>query len=569
MPNQLSVHRFVSWAALLSGIFFVSMLAFFFFNLGTTTSQYSVGGVTAPHQFFHNFMNGRLFQTSLYATKLAGDSVGFSYNPYAHLHTYAIHVYLTPFVFAPLWNLWPSLPWLYGVVFLVNYGGMALFAWKTLQYLSPQSFKIKMLAAIGLLMSSGFLFTFQQNAQLLMFSGPFALAAFYFLLTRQRAKFLLSLMLLCLTSEDAAMVAVTFCFYIYLFEKDARSYALLGGALAIAYLVLVLLIIQPAARSELVLSGSTTTMVVLKHILNFDPSAIGVMLIGFAPVLFFLPAFGIAYLLFGKPDISWVQIAALVLIAPLPHWGESAIVGASHHLMPVVVFTFAAFVFMLGRTTEIQSNAAALPGKKAAMLFCVSAIFVAGSLRVMISNLPEQMLLPLYNLAGKQEKAQKVERSLSERSGNRRAIDVVERIPKESSLVYLTNSSVEGFIAGRSDIWRFPDYYDLVDYLVLQPNAHQSFFSFPVKDNQSLAQALTNGRYVGTDNAEISEETVNAIVRHLVAQEKSHRVIVDEPEVVLLERIERHQMYSPPSTIGLGWVPNVFHSRGVAQEKNR
>ena len=544
------------------------MLAFFFFNLGTTTSQYSIGGVTAPYQFFHNFMNGRMFQTSLFASQSTGGSIGFSHNPYAYLHTYAIHVYLTPYLFVPMWSVWPNLPWLYGVVFLVNYGAMALFAWKTLSYLSPQSFRIKLLAAIGLLMASGFLFTFQQNAQLLMFSGPFALAAFYFLLTRQRAKFLLSLMLLCLTSEDAAMVAVTLCVYIYLFEKDARSYALQGGALAVAYLALVLLVIQPAARSELVLTGSTTTMVVLKHILNFDPSAIGMLLIGFAPVLFFLPAFGIAYLLFGKPDASWIQIAALVLIAPLPHWGESAIVGASHHLMPVVVFTFAAFILMLGRTADIQSNAA-LSGKKAALLLCVSAIFVAGSCRVMISNLPEQILLPLYKLAGKSQRVQQLEGSVVEQRSNRKLIAAVEKLPRNNSLVYLTNSSVEGFIAGRSDIWKFPDNYDLADYLVIQPNARQSFYSVVVKENQSLAETLATGKYVDFDDAYIPAEFAKAIVRDLVGEKRSHRVMVDEPEVVLLERIERHQMYSPPSTIGLGWVPNVFRSRGAAQEKNR
>jgi len=569
MPNQLSVNRFVSWTALLSGVFFVSMLAFFFFNLGTTTSQYSIGGVTAPHQFFHNFMNGRMFQTSLFASQSTGGSIGFSHNPYAYLHTYAIHVYLTPFLFAPLWSVWPNLPWLYGVVFLVNYGAMALFAWKTLRHLSPQSFRIKMLAASGLLMASGFLFTFQQNAQLLMFSGPFALAAFYFLLTRQRAGFLVSLMLLCLISEDAAMVAVTFCFYIYLFEKDARSYALQGGTLAIAYLALVLVVIQPAARSELVLTGSTTTMVVLKHILNFDPSAIGALLIGFAPVLFFLPAFGIAYLLFGKPDISWAQIAGLALIAPLPHWGESAIVGASHHLMPVVVFTFAAFTLMLGRTADIQSGAAVLSGKKAVLLLCVSAIFVAGSFRVMISNLPEPVLLPLYKLAGKAQRVQQLEGSVADQASNRKLIAAVEKLPRTNSLVYLTNSSVEGFIAGRSDIWKFPDNYDLADYLVIQPDARRSFYSVAVKENQSLAEALAGGKYVDDDNAYISRELVKAIVRDLVVEKKSHRVMVDEPELVILERIERHQMYNPPSTIGFGWVPNVFRSRGAAQEKNR
>ncbi len=545
------------------------MLAFFFLNLGTTTSAYSIGGVTAPHQFFYNFMNGRMFQTSLFASQLAGDSVGFSHNPYAYLHTYAIHVYLTPFLFAPLWNLWPTLAWLYGLVVLVNYGAMGLFAWKTLRFLSPQSFRIKMLAAIGVLMSSGFLFTFQQNAQLILFGGPFVLAAFYFLLTRQKARFLVSMMLWCLTSEDAAMVAVTFSVYIYLFEKDARSYALLGGALAIVYLALVLLVIQPAARSELVLTGSTTTMLVLKHILHLDPSAIGTILMGLAPVLFFLPAFGITYVLFGKPDISWIQLAGLAVIAPLPHWGECVVVGAGHHLMPVIMFTFAAFVLMLGRTAEIQPDGTAVSGKRMAMLLCLLAIFVAGSFRVMITNLPDQILLPLSMLAGKSQKVQRLQENAREQKSNQKLIAAVESLPGSASLAYLTNSSVEGFIAGRSDIWKFPDNYDLADYLVIQPNARQSFYSMDIKENQGLVEAIANGKVAGLDDAYISEALVKTIVRDLVVGKKSHRVILDEPEVVLLERVQRHQMYIPPSTVGLGWLPNVFRSSGAASGKNR
>lgn len=554
--------------AVISGIYFVSMLALFYFNLSATTSHYSADGVAWPHQIFYNFINGRMFQTSLFAGQSTGSSVGFSHNPYAYLHTYAIHVNLTPLLFAPLWGLWPNLPWLYGVVFFVNYCAMALFAYKTLRQLSPQSFRIKMLAAMGLLMASGFLFTFQQYAQPLMFGGPFVLAACYFLLTRQRLGFLVSLMLWCLTSEDAAMVAVTFCIYIYLFEKDARGYAFQGGALAIVYLALVLLVIQPAARSELILTDSTTTIVVLKQILNFDSSAIGALPIGFAPVLFFFPAFGIVYLLFGKPDISWIQIAALALIAPLPHWGESAIVGASHHLMPVVIFTFAAFILMLGRTPDIQPRAAVLSRKKSALLLCASAIFMAGSFRVMISNLPEPVLLPLYKLAGKSQKVQQMEGSVERQRSNRKLIAAVERLPKTSSLVYLTNSSIEGFIAGRSDLWKFPDYHDLTDYLIIQPNARRSFDSVAVKENQSLAAMLAAGQHVDFNDVTISVEFAKAIIRDLVYEKKSHRVMVDEPDLVLLERVEKRQMYNPPTTIGLGWVLNMSRSRRELQEEN-
>ena len=358
MSNPLFVKRFVFWLALFASIFFVSMLAFFFFNLNTTTTIYSQGAFTAPYQSFYNFMHGRPFQTSLFA--FAGDSIGFSHNPYAYLHYYAIHVSLIPFLFAPLWSLWPNPFWLYGLVIIVNYFAMAIFAWKTLKYLSPHSATIKTMAALGALLSSGFIYTYFCHAQLLLFGGPFIFSAYYFLLTRQRAMFLLSMFFLCLVSEDAAMVAVTFAFYIYLLERDAKSYALQGGLLAITYLAIALFVIQAAARSHLTLTEANTTVKVIKLIFDLNSSMIIERIMGLAPALFFLPAFGIICLLFGKPNVSWTQVGGLILIAPLPHWGESAIAGAGHHLMPVVEFMFVSLVLVLGRTPDIQPKALTL-----------------------------------------------------------------------------------------------------------------------------------------------------------------------------------------------------------------
>lgn len=569
MPTYQFVRKFVLVAAVMASIFFFLMLYFFFSNLETTTSQYSAGGVSAPFQLFHNFMHGRPFQTSLFASEGAGQSVGFSYNPYAYLHIYAIHLYLTPFLFAPLWNLFPNLTWLYGLVMLVNYCAMAIFTWKTLKHLSPHTATIKTIFALAILLASGFLFTFQQNAQLLLFGGPFILAAYYFLLTRRRAMFTLSMALLCLISEDAAMVAVTFSAYVYIFERDVRSYAVRSGLFAVSYLAIVLLVIQPASRSHLVLTDLNTAAVVVKLISSLDPSMVRGLLIGLFPALFFIPAFGMIYLLFGKPGASWPQLGGVALIAPLPHWGESALVGASHHLLPVIDFMFIAFVLALGRTPEIQKVGNDLPRRKIVLLFVLVLIFLAGSLRIMISNLPEQILLPLYSYTGQEEKAKKMRVGVGERNGNRQIIEVVERIPPENSLVYLTNTSVEGFISGRSDIWRFPNYYDRADYLVIQPGAHQSFFSFPLAAGQDVSAAIAAGKSVESADVEISRESAMAIVRHLVEGERSHRVVVDAPGVVLLERINKQAMDSHPSTLGWGWVSNVFHSRKEAPGAGR
>lgn len=546
------INRYVMGLTILSGMFFALMLGFFFSQLGTASSDYSAGGVSATVQFFYNFLNDRPFQTTLYAID---ESIGFK-NPYAYLNTYAIHVNLTPFLFAPIWNLWPNITWLYGLVFLVNYASMAIFAWKTLKHLSPHSYKIKAFMAIGLVLSSGFLFTFQQNAQFLLLSGPFILGAYYFLQTRQKAMFVICMMLLCLISEDAAMVAVMFSLYVYLFERDARSFAYWAGTLSFVYLAAVLFVIQPIARAELNSTSSTTALVVIKQIADFNFD-LGTLLVGFAPVLFFAPAFVIAGLLFGKPGVSWAKIAGLVFIAPFPHWGQSAVVGATHHLLPVVVFVFAAFVTVLGRTPDIQPSARSFPKQSAILILGLTAIFWAASMRTLVSNLPEQILLPLYKLAGKNEKVKKLEQSIAERQGNQHVLEVVRRIPKENSLVFWTNGAIGGSIADRSDIWPFPHYYAAADYLVLQPGAGQAAFSFPTMGNLTFKESLAKGKALIAYEAMISEDSVDSIVRDLVAEKKSHRLVLREPGVVLLERVEKQALYIPSSTVGFGWIQNI------------
>lgn len=553
MPqSRVFIQQYVTGLTILSGIFFVLMLGFFFSQLGTASSDYSAGGVSATVQFFHNFLNNRPFQTTLYAID---ESIGFR-NPFAYLNTYAIHVNLTPFLFAPIWNLWPNLAWLNGLVFLVNYGSMAIFAWKMLKVLSPHSYKFKAFAAMGLVLSSGFLFTFQQNAQFLLLSTPFILGACYFLQTRQKAMFVICILLLCLISEDAAMVAVMFSLYVYLFERDARSFAYWAGALSFAYLAAVLFVIQPIARAELNSTSSTTAVVVIKQIADFNFD-LGTLLVGFAPVLFFVPAFVIAGLLFGKPDVSWAKIVGLALIAPFPHWGQSAVVGATHHLLPVVVFVFAAFVTVLGRTPDVQPGGRSFPKKSVILILGLTAIFWAASMRTLVSNLPEQILLPLYKLAGKNERVRKLEQGIAERQGNQHVLEVVRRIPKENSLVFWTNGAIGGIIADRSDIWPFPHYYGAADYLVLQPGARQASFSFPPMGNLTFKESLAKGKALVAYEAVISADSVGSIVRDLVVEKKSHRLVLKEPGIVLLERIDKKALFIPPSTVGFGWIQNI------------
>lgn len=554
MTSRQFTSRFVVCSLAIAAIFFAVMLGLFFWNLAGTTSEYSYGVVTIPHQLFYNFLNERMFQTSIFTSQFhyQVDSSGISFNPYAYIHSYVLHIYLTPFLFAPIWNLWPSLSWLYGTAFLVNYLGLVLFAWKYLKHLSPRTFPIKTAAALALLLASGFLFTFQQYAQLMLFGGPFILAAFYFLEVRKFGWFFLSVILVCLTSEDLAMVMATFSAYILIFEPKARRYAVASGLFAVTYLALLLLIVQPAARSELMLTKSTTTAKVVSHILHLFPMDCGNIFVGFTPLLYFFPAFGIVWLLFGKPNVSWWRVAGLVFLAPLPHWGECAVVGASHHLMPPIIFSFAALVLVLGSTPDESTPEFVFTKKRLLLLMGLCVVFILGSLRVLASNLPADFLRPVYRLVGRSEKAERIERSHSEKTSNRRVIEVVKGIPKNRSLVYFTNCSIEGFIVGRSDIWQFPDYYDTADYLVIQPGAREAFFTFSGEDD--LSNALAAKTIHEAKDGIITQKMAQNIVHSLVDEKKTHRIAVEEQGVILLERIQKQTIFVPPSTVGLGWL---------------
>lgn len=547
-----------------STLFVCAVAAGFFANLHSTLSDASTAGIAWTHQVFHNALHGRLFQSSLYASRAAGLSVGFSENPYPYIHTSVIHVSFTPYLFAPLWGLLPNLYWLYGLIFLVNYAGLSYFAWKLLQLRSPRTARAKTALAVALLLSSGFFFTLQQKAQLLLFCGPFILASYYFLLRERLAAFLAAILLLCMISEDAAMVAATFSLYLALCEPTRRRYALWAAVVSIAYLALVLLVIQPAARHELVLTESTTTALILKKVLRITPGQLLSLPLQLLPALGFLPAFGIVYLLYGRPAIPLRQLLGLILIAPLPHWGETVVVGAGHHLMPILAFLFLALVLMLGASRDAAPTKDRFASRRAWPLAALTALFLLLSLRAVASNIPAQIRLRLLTPGGPQAAAQQLRLRTDEETANRRTIAAIQRIAPRHSLVFLTNSSVEGFIAGRSDLWKFPDYYDRADFLVLQRHARHAFFAFQPLLGADLARVIQQGQSSPDDRAVITDAMVQALIDSLVLRARTHRLAADEPHVVVLERIRKEPMPVPPSTVGFGWLRNLSHLTDAA-----
>jgi len=258
------MRRYLTFLLPASILFAVFFYASFFWNFNSTLSLWSTGGFAWPHQMFHNFLHGRMFQSSLFADPfLAGGSVGFTHNPYAYINGSVIHINFTPYLFALIWSLFPTPAMIYGLIFSWNLLGGGLFSWLIIRKLSDKDTEEKTAFVIAVMLASGFLAILVQMAQFLLFAGPFMMAAYYFFLIRKRAAFVAAIAALCLVSEDSAMVAACFALYFAIFESEGRWYGAASALISIPYVLFLLVIIQPAARMDLTITSSTTTSLVL------------------------------------------------------------------------------------------------------------------------------------------------------------------------------------------------------------------------------------------------------------------------------------------------------------------
>lgn len=523
----------------------------FFRNFATTLSDWSGFGFTWTHQMFHNFLHGRALQSSLFATLDAGSSVGFTANPHAFIHADVIHVNFTPYLFTCLWALRPTPAAIYGLIFAWNLAAGAVLARSILRRAAPPEENARLMLALSVLAFGGLLAVLCQMGQMLLFAGPFMLGAYDAYLARRKWAFALWVLALALVSEDAAMVAACLGAHLFLLEDEGRPYGLAAAGLAVPYLLLLLVLVQPAARAELTLSGATTTAVVARKLFSLSSGPLIANLRSLMPLAPFVPAFALAACLFGVPDRrGLLRAAGLALIPALPHWGECVIVGGAHHLLPPWYGLFLALLSWL-RDARVPSPRAARWAVAAA------ALFLLAGLRVQAGHLPLRLRPTLLRLAGRADKAASLERSLAGAEGSNRAlIAAAAAIPAERSLVFLADNRAAGFLAGRSEVWDFPAFYDRADVLLVQKDALDANFLFVPREGVPLAEVLAaTKRGDGRDQA-VTPEMVAALRAALVGG-GTHRVAFEDAHVLLLERKARIPFEDPPTTRGWGWVRNV------------
>jgi len=487
-----------------------------------------------------------------------GSNMGYIGNPYAFINTHAIHVHYTPFLFSFLWALHPTLSALYGLIFIWNLAGGILFTWLIIKKLSPDDYRVKASVAIAALLGSGLLSVLKTLAQPLLYAGPFCLAAYYCLLGKRRFLFFLNVVLLCLVSEDAAMVAVTFGAYILFFEPESRSFAVDCLAFSVPYLLLALFVVQPAARAELIVSEGTTALAIVKYIFRMTLPVFLGNIKSMIPIFTLLPAFFISGAIFGLPEGRRLRaVAAMALLPALPHWGECVVVGGAHHTHPPFVFLYLALLLMIGWAPPVGKEWAAR--RVSAATAAATALFFLFSFRSMANNLPHSLQPPLYRLIGQPAKAEALERSMmmGEEKSNRAVISAARSLPPEASLVFWTNNRVAGFLVARPAVWEFPEHFDQADYLLIQKDATDLGYVIDPAPWPTLRERMKVVMREDQRNVAMTPVLWKTVADALL-REGTHKIAVENEHILLLQRKTPYEFPNSPTTSGFGWTHNLF-----------
>lgn len=532
----------------LLALFCVSAFAFtvyysaaFFVSLNSTISDFSWGDVSWINQAFYNFTHGRLLQTSIYC--YSGEGV--IHNPYSYSSQLAMHVNWFPYVFSVFYRLMPDINGLYAIVFLWDYLGFGYFTWKILKHLSPQGALVRFCFAASLFMAGSFMPIIRYKALFLLFSGPLIMALFYYLICRRRTAFLMTGALLCLVSEDAAMFAVCFSAYVFLFHRDQRDFACRLFCMAAAYLLLVVLIISPAAKYDLVLATKDASDIVIR----FKRLAAGEYPLFWRDLVpmrsFILGGFGMLLIMFPpRGRTEWAKIAGLVFVAPLTHWVIALAQGGGHHLLPVAAAAFSAMLLYLGSAGYENRTVKEAPAMAGAVLIGILLLRFNGGI-VRAGLIPPMSYARLASSDG-------------QIISNKAFLKAARAVPSTKSVCYWTNRGVEGFLSNRSDLWRFPRNFDQTDFLMIQKDATAGFYEVKTPLASDLHEMARGGSDFSTGaHTVVNQEAVTWIVNGLVKKAGTHIIAREDEHLLFLERKSASRIVMPEFSLGLGWAANI------------
>ncbi|MDD2806177.1 MAG: hypothetical protein PHV33_11530 [Elusimicrobiales bacterium] len=557
--------------------YFVYYLSAFYAFLGTTLTDFSWGDVSWVHQAFYNFVSDRPLQTSLYY--FSGDGVAGNLYPYAN--QLAMHLNLTPYLLSLPYKISPGLLTLYSTVIAFNVLGYPLFLFLILRHYGPRRFWYSYAALLAVLFSPWFIGLITYKCLFPLYQGVIILALHYAFLKENRPAFTAVALLLLLVSEDAALFMLGYAGCLAFFS-GRKFFPLAAAALAAFYTGLSAFVLHPIFKLDMLTSHKVPADVVVRlgkvfsGEASINPTDVGYYAGLTGAVL------AISMLLAGKPRGGALKMAlALVLVAPSAHWFITFVNGGGHHPMPVFTMLLIAAAVLLSSGEEEQG--AFVPVRRLLALPLFFYVFWLGlyALPSMAIDTgtdfsqsrtgikPRVRIFSAYRYT--------VENSSGVIASNRDTIAAVRAIPKDHSVVYWTNRTVEGFFVDRSDIWRFPSYYDRADFVVVQKNALAALFDLAPAvrpadlkwpDNSmlnisetpaaSFPALLSRGIQTSSwQKAPVSAEAV-ALLRKELSFPGGRYIIHSENENVLVfKRKVRYEFPMPKSSLGFGWLSSA------------
>lgn len=530
----MATPRFHARAALICAALALALAVFGFFqNLSTALTDYSWGDASYITQAFYNFTVGHPFQTSLYHNP--GHGVIENSAPYANQA--AIHINLTPFLFVPFFALRPDVYGLYALTTILVMLS-ALVAVLDLLRRSPSppgDVSVRRMIALALLLSSSLFRLAHYKGHWLLFATPFFLCMDAAARRKNIPAYLGAAALTALVGEDSAMLVMSYASYLWLCDRDFRRPAAVAAAGAAAVLAVMVFVLMPAARYEMVQENSSHMLYILS-----DPWT---MLAGVEdfPIwariaLIFVPALAALRLALNPgPRSSDRRLLALVLIAPASHWLMTLLSYGAHHLVPPLLCMVLAASLLLTDGTSAWSVA---PRRKAA-LACAS-LYAVLSLWNVSKDLPER----------------RSPGARAESAANRAFIAEVRRlVPRDATLVIWADQAVEAFLADRTSLWRFPEFYADADYLAIEPGAQKSWLGNPPSDRLSMRETAAAPHW--TDLSPIPPASAALIKQELVDRSATHTTVLDVSSVLLLKRKVRKPFLVPASSLGFGYFRHL------------
>lgn len=538
-------------------------ISLFFKALSSTTTNFSWGDIAWIHQAFYNFVNDRPMQTSIYYYSGAGN-IG---NPYAYANQLAMHINFTPYIFSVFYKLFPGLSTVYAIVIFFNLIGFLGFFYLILNFYSKEQLILRYCFAVSVLFAGNFLTLCLHNwAVFPLYQGVFILAMFYAMLRESKWAFIAASVLFLLVSDDAALFAFSFGVFLYLYRPQEKFYSYFLMTSSVGYFLFTSFFLFPVVKFDINTSNlaSSDTIIRLNNLFN------GLYSHSYHEILVY---FGFIVFIYAMAVIAMRRIPMevfyksllFILIAPLSHWFITwATGGGGQHLMPVYTMIMLATLYMIGKwriDKELK-----IETYRVLLIIC-------GFLVVFVFN---------FNHSTKHYLGHQVD--LAQRNSNEAVIKVLSDIPPQYSVVYWTNRGVDGFAVARNDVWKFPSYFDMADYLVIQKDATESFFegdslSGPARTwdgkkedcedsgglnignptDARLRHMLYCGHYFtsGGRNTKMDPGILEAITDELVGTNKTHVIEKDNENLFVLRRIISHKFPMPNSSIGFGWMENI------------